>query len=415
MFKKLLVLFLLLSGFFALVHNDILVFAQEVEQDNEKVDDLEDKIEEYEEKIEDLQGQANTLSREIESVNSQISLTSLKIQNSINNIARKEQEIQDLTEDIGNLALRIDKLTERIAFQQDVLQERMRARYKTKEASSFLVFFGSDDLNRLVQKATYLKVMEHQDNKILGQMHQTKTTYDRQKQLFEEKKAEEEELRQQLQVEKTNLDSYKGQLEDKKYEKNRLLEVTQNNEQKYQELLADAKKELQQIVGAVSVLRNQGSTEVKKGQLIGYQGNTGYSFGEHLHFGVYRYSSFEEIAGWDWYYSDYVDPLKKLKSKKVYWDDGCSSAKNKTVGSGDWTWPVDSPTISQGFGYTCWSSSYYGGKVHPALDMYGDFGAPVYAVDDGEAYFCDNCLGDGANGVFIFHDDDYMTIYWHLK
>jgi murein DD-endopeptidase MepM/ murein hydrolase activator NlpD len=47
--------------------------------------------------------------------------------------------------------------------------------------------------------------------------------------------------------------------------------------------------------------------------------------------------------------------------------------------------------------------------------MVGIGSIDVKAVDDGEAYFCRNCLGDGGNGVFIFHDGDYMTLYWHLK
>lgn len=414
MLKKFLLLFLLIGLVcFSIPSVSNIVNAQE--EETEEVDDLEDRIEEYEEKIEELQGQARTLGREIQNIDSQISLTQLKITNSIKNIEKKEKEILKLVGDIGNLELRIDKLIERIKYQEDVLTERVRARYKTKRISSLAILFGSDTVGSLVQKATYLRVLEDQDNKILGQMATTKDTYDRQKRLFQDKKDQEEELKEQLEIEKANLSAFKVSQENKRIEKNRLLKVTQNDEAKYQELLEDAKKELQQIVGAVSVLKDLGSTRVDKGDIIGYQGNTGYSFGEHLHFGVYKYSSFEDIEGWDWYYSNYVDPAKKLKNKTVYWDDGCSSSGNKSVGSGDWKWPLDSPTVSQGYGYTCWSSVYYGGKVHPAYDMFGNYGAPVYAADDGDGYFCNNCLGDGANGVFIFHDDGYMTVYWHLR
>ncbi|OGC46429.1 hypothetical protein A2V49_02755 [candidate division WWE3 bacterium RBG_19FT_COMBO_34_6] len=385
------------------------------QDEEEKVDDLQDKIEEYEKKIANLQKEANTLSREIESYNNQISLTQLKIQNSINKIAKTEKEINKLGEDIDSLVVRIDKLIERIQYQQNVLRERIRERYKTRETSTFMIIFGTTSLNNLVKKAEYLKAIEVQDNKVLAQMHETKETFNKQKTLFEEKKDKEESLKQQLVSEKANLDAYKLQLENKKQEQKRLLEVTQNNEVKYQKMLSDAKKELDQITSAVSVLKNQGSTDVEKGQKIGTQGNTGYSFGDHLHFGVYKYSSFEDIDGWDWYYSNYVDPAKKLKKKTVNWDDGCGTSDKKTVGSGDWSWPIEDPTVSQGFGHTCWSDRYYGGKDHPAYDMYGSYGASVHAADDGKAFFCDNCLGDGANGVFIFHDDDYMTIYWHLQ
>lgn len=376
--------------------------------------DLLDQIAEYEKKIADLQGQVSTLANEVASFDNQISLTQLKIQNSIYNINKTEEDIKKLIQDINDLAVRIDKLEESIDRQQSVLNERIRARYKSRETSPFFIVFGSSTINQLVQKTEYLKVMELQDNKLLTQMRKTKAAYDLQKGLYEQKKNEEETLKQQLVNEKANLDAYKNQLEDQKAQKAKLLEITQNNEVKYQELLADAQRELNQITGAVSALIGQDGESVDKGDLIGYQGNSGYSFGEHLHFGVYRYSSFEEINGWNWYYSNYVNPDDVLKEKNVYWNDGCGGAKYKNVGDGNWGWPLSSPTISQGFGTTCWSY-LYGGKPHPAWDMYGPTGSPIYAVKSGEAYYCRNCLGDGGNGVFIFHDDNYMTVYWHLR
>jgi hypothetical protein len=283
------------------------------------------------------------------------------------------------------------------------------------DSSPLMVLFGAKTINQLVQRTEYLKIMELQDKKLLKEMAETKEAYGQQKNLFEDKKQKEEDLKKQIVAEKANLESYRADLNNQKLQKQRILEETQNDEAKYQKLLQEAQKELDQITGAVSVLKNQQSKKVKKGDAIGNQGNTGYSFGEHLHFGVYRYSSFADIDGWNWYYSNYVDPAKMLKSKSVYWNTGCESAGTRSVGKGDWGWPESSPTVSQGFGVTCWSNRYYGGKPHPAYDMYGSSGSPVYAVDDGDAYYCRNCLGDGANGVFIFHDDGYMTVYWHMR
>lgn len=385
------------------------------ESDSDKIDNLQDDIEKYQKKISELQGKANTLANEIERMNSQIYLTETQIQQSVVKINKTQQQITDLIGDIDNLVFRIDKLVEAIDYQQEVLNNRLRARYKSRDDSAFFVIFGGNSLNQIIQRTEYLKVMEHQDNKLLSEMNATKEAYEKQKELLEQKKKEEEELKAQLEQEKANLDAYKAQLENTKAEKDRLLKLTQNDEQKYQQLLADAQKELEQIVLAVSVLKDQESKDVEKGDVIGVQGNSGYSFGDHLHFGVYRYGSFEDIEGWNWYYSNSVNPKKKLKSKTVYWDTGCESSGDKKVGEGDWSWPLKDPTISQGYGHTCYSDIYYGGKDHPAYDMYGSVGSLVYAAEDGEAYFCRNCLGDGGNGVFIFHDDDYMTLYWHLK
>jgi len=388
------------------------VFAQDDEDD---IDDLQEKIEKYEKKLSDLSKREKSLSTEIQTMTDQVSLTELRIANSTAKITKKTEEIIKLAGDITDLKGRIGKLQENIELQQKVLNARLRERYKSGETSPIIIFFGSDTINQLVKKSEYLRVSELQDKKLLAEMDKTKKAFTKQKDLFEDKKIEEEQLKNELMEEKANLDSYKVQLESQKAEKKRLLDVTQNDEAKYQKLLAEAQRELDQITNAVSVLKNTQAKEVKKGERIGTQGNSGYSFGDHLHFGVYRYSSFQDIDGWNWYYSNYVDPLKKLKSKTVYYDTGCESAGDRKVGKGDWGWPLSNPTISQGFGHTCWSNVYYGGKDHPALDMYGAYGSAVYAAEDGDAYFCRNCLGDGGNGVFIFHDDNYMTLYWHLK
>jgi peptidoglycan hydrolase CwlO-like protein len=217
---------------------------QSEEDNSEKIEELEDQIEEYEDKIKDLRSEANTLNNEIESFNAQINVTQLKISNSIEKIRRTEREIDDLTGDIGQMIERIDQMAERIDYQEEILNERIRERYKTRETSPIIVLLGSNTLNDLVKKAAYLKVMEVQDNKVLSQMRDTKDVYNRQKKLYEEEKEKEEELQEQLIVEKANLDAYKRDLESKKAEKARLLEATQNDEQKYQDLLAEAKAEL---------------------------------------------------------------------------------------------------------------------------------------------------------------------------
>ncbi len=87
------------------------------------------------------------------------------------------------------------------------------------------------------------------------------------------------------------------------------------------------------------------------------------------------------------------------------------------TGSGGFAWPMSTSSlhITQNYGHTCYSDIYYKGNPHPAYDMYNNSNIVVTAVDDGKAYFCRSCTGDGANGVFIFHPNGKMSLYWHLQ
>lgn len=233
--KSILLAFLLIIGFSFILMGSVSA---------DEADELIDKIDEYEEKIQNLQGQAKTLENEISYMDSQIGLTELRIQESEYKISQTQEKIQNLTEDIEDLRIRIEKLENSIDYQTDVLSSRMRERYKSRDSSEIMVLFGSQTFKELIQKTEYLKVMELHDNKLIDEMATTKDAFEVQKKLFVEKKEEEESLKRQLEVEKANLDAYRNTLEYQQQEKEQLLEVTQNNEAKYQELLAEAQREL---------------------------------------------------------------------------------------------------------------------------------------------------------------------------
>ncbi len=359
---------------------------------------LEDKIKQYEKKIEKIQGQVNTLQNEIEYSDNQIALTELKIQANEAEIEAKTNQIEKLVTNIEDIRIKIEKLAQSIVHQEEVYSERKRQHYKTEDTTPpdvqfFLFLIEPSQLSKKIQKETYSQVMQGRDKNLLDEMNKTKADYAKQKDLYEKRKQEEEALKVQIVQYKAQLEGHRISLAKQKADKQSLLKETQNNEIKYQTLLAQVQSELDALQKAENLPAGEG-VEVRKGDVIGYMGNTGCSSGPHVHFGYIKGKKTR-------------DPLSLLKS-------------------GYLKWPVKNYDVTQYFGenYSFYIRNF-GIPGHDALDIRSTSqwtGAPIYAAKDGVLYhsrdskvYCPSINNSIGKGAIIDHGNDEKTIYWHLQ
>lgn len=367
------------------------------ETDQERLDDLNKKIEEYTQKINELQGEQKTLSSTIGYLDSKISLA-------LTEIAKTEQELQILVEDIAKLSVKIDVLNTSLEDVAQAFNNRIKESYKRSLIDPFYYFFSSKGLGDALTRIKYLQIVQHHDRDLMFQMQESKMNYDSQKTLKEEKQAEEEELKAQLVAQKAALAQQKSS-------KQELLQITKNDEQKFQSLLAAARAEYEAIQGILAGYGDETEVgPVSEGAKIAsvIVGNSCNSSGTHLHFMV-------TIDGNPQNPFNYLKPIDHQNCS----GGGVCTAADPFNPSGDWNWPLNPTiTLNQGYGHTwavqnTWVSQIY--SFHNGIDIIGSSN-DVKAVKSGTLYRGSYSVGCALRYVRLEHEGSNIeTYYLHVN
>lgn len=357
-----------------------------------KANELINFINACNQKITESQGQQQTLSAAITILNSKINLAQGQINQTQSQINSLEQEISLLSTLLQDLNKSLDELSITYAA-------RVRESYKQRDLNPIRLFFSSDSFGQLLIKLRYLNSVKARDRIVLRELEKARLDYDQQKLEKQNKQQEVEDL-------KTKLVGQKSALGGQKQSKQTLLEITKNDEKKFQALLASARAELEAIE---AIIAGKGQEEevgdVNKGDTIAHviTGSSCNSSGTHLHFMVSDNSLVK-------------NPFSYLKSI----DHRNDSNGDLFNPSGSWDWPL-SPTIyfNQGYGSTwaiqnTWVGSIY--SFHNGIDISGN-STSVKAVQQGKLYR-GSYTGSGGCAlkyVRVDHKDtDIDTYYLHI-
>ncbi len=361
----------------------------------DQIEDLNNQIKEYEEKIEQLSGQRQTLAATINYLNSQISLTQVRITKTQAELVILEKDIDELGNRIADLNTSLDDLSQ-------ILVRHVRGTYsQSRQNDPVYLFFTSRGFTEFINRYQYLKAVQNNDKKIMKAMEVSRQNYNLQKTLKEQKQQEVEKLN-------SILKQQQAKLTNQQTEKQQLLELTKNDEKRYQQLLSQAKAELAAIQNIVAGKGEETKVgDVDAGNRIAsiIPSSSPCSTGAHLHFEVTKNGA-------------NINPEVYLRSTNLSYDYDTSKVPETVNPSGSWRWPLDDPiTITQIYGATFWTK-FLNYDFHTGIDMKqsGNSGANVFAVSKGTLYRGSIACGSGTlRYVKVDHGDNLSTYYLHVN
>lgn len=354
------------------------------------IDELKRNIEELQNKVVSEQSEQKTLQSAIASLDNSIKLKELQI-------AKTALEINQLESDISNLASSINELEGVLGVLTPELIKSIQMQYKSGKVSPLASLLSSSSFSDLVRIQRYNSTVSSHIQELLVQVEQSR-------QMSEQQKKSKEVKQKEISALQTTLKNQQQSLKIQQQDKQKLIDVSKNDEKEYKQQLERA---LAEYAAIQSVIASKNSDikvkDVKAGDAIAsiIPGASVCSTGGHVHFETVK----NGIR---------VDPSQYLKSEPVTWYDEQFSF------SGSLEWPVSDPAkIYQGYGMTSFArSGFYGGQPHTGIDMISKSSGNliVKAVKDGALYRGSvRCRGGNLQYVRVDHGEGLSTYYLHVS
>lgn len=338
----------------------------------------------------------NTNKSTIESVAAQIETLNNKVNETGENIARVKTEIAQTTVEIDALHISITDLETKIAERDLVLRDRVRAMQVTGGTVNYLdVLLRANSFSDFIDRFSAVTTLLDADRNIMTQQAEDVAQLEEEKALVEQKLAEQEESKNELEVLRASLESQKQEkdkLVKELEEKQKKLNTEKVNLEDTYEETHEISKELEQEIVAEQTRiaeiarkaaedRKRQAAEAAKATKAANAASSKRSSG----------SSSNSSAGLS------------------------SAAPSPSVSSGSWTKPANGRSTS-GFGW----------RIHPitgvstqhrGADIASAVGTPIVAAGDGVVSRAQPHSSYG-NHVMITHvigGQTYTTVYAHLS
>ena len=291
-------------------------------------------------KIKELQGQ-------ISDISSQMGGTDSAISDNATQLAAKKQQLADLNVQKAKV------MSQRNALLVDMYESRV-------SNPDDLLLFSNDSFGKRAQVQVHIDALKKSVTVLIRKAEQTVAQVALAEDELTRKGQELSALKEQQSAQTSQLADFQdtqSQLQTDAVSAETALEAKSKRE-KIQ--VANIENQIEAALSAaVSTSSHGGSLSgggpdvgqrVRRGQIVGNEGSTGFSTGAHVHFEVRLNNS--------------------------------PTNPHSYLNNGTLSWPLSSFQVTQEFGRTDFSYVYASG-IHTGIDIAGPYGVPVYAPADG--------------------------------
>ncbi|WKZ30970.1 MAG: hypothetical protein QY318_03945 [Candidatus Dojkabacteria bacterium] len=311
-----------------------------------------------------------SLSGKIAYYNNKVAATEKSIEAMEADIQKNNLELQILDRDIRELGESINTASQEVNKLQNSIKKRVRFSYKYSSYSPVEIIFSTPNLDDISRKLKYLQYTKEKDKEMLEGMSEQIAILTEKKEVLANKEVELEEKRDEIELKKISLSEERNNLNAEKTTQQGLLAESRLREEQYLASLSElqgladgiTRRVTQLILEAYQSGQLPANTPVEQGDIVGFQGHTGFAYGSHLHFE----------------YSRHPFQQGRLNGGVLY----------QPVTSGTLRAPLDGGVLTQGFHLSL--QNWY--SIDLQSRTYGDQSGATYTVQPGQVCCFGTCV-----------------------
>lgn len=337
-------------------NRDIQALNGEIQEKSAAISDIDQKIEVYQEAIERKQAEAFNLENQIVIIENDIERTAREID-------KTQLELDKLNLELKGLDLKIERTESDMGITKARVGETLRLMYESEQKSAIEITFSVNTLSEFFSQLTYQKTLQTSLQQDLDRLENLNIQLEQQRGETAIKRKEVSQAEQELAAQKESLEGERVYKDD-------LLDKTEEDEEKFQSLVQEARAEQTRVDAEINAL--EGKVQAQ------------------------------------------IDELRKQAEEKR--DNGeplTEEEESLLVGEVIFSWPIDSRDITCGF--HCSDYPFARWFQHTGIDIRTPQGTPVRAAASGYVGIAKSDGTPALAYVTIEHGGTYTTVYMHLS